>query len=58
MRFLSLIPPSRSCRSRRVDDQRYAVGKITKLLHKAYRQEVNAYVANVRAEGPSLWGYE
>ncbi len=40
----------------KVDDQIYAVGDITKLLHKAYRQEVNAYVANVKAEGPSLWG--
>ena len=42
----------------RVDDHRYAVGNITKLLRKAYRQEVNAYVANVKAEGPSLWGHE
>ena len=39
----------------KVDDQIYPAGKITKLLHKAYRQEVEAYVANVRAEGPSLW---
>ena len=42
----------------RVDDEEYVVGDITKLLNKAYREEVNAYVANVRAEGPSLWGYE
>jgi branched-chain amino acid aminotransferase len=42
----------------KVDDQVYAVGNITKLLHKAYRKEVNAYVANVKAEGPSLWGHE
>jgi branched-chain amino acid aminotransferase len=42
----------------KVDDQKYAVGNIIKLLHKAYREEVNAYVANVKAEGPSLWGYE
>jgi branched-chain amino acid aminotransferase len=42
----------------KVDDQVYAVGNITKLLHKAYRKEVNAYVANVKAEGPSLWGLE
>lgn len=42
----------------KIDDQVYAVGNITKLLHKAYRQEVNAYVANVKAEGPSLWGHE
>ena len=41
----------------KVDDQKYAVGGITKLLHKAYRQEANAYVAHVKAEGPSLWGY-
>jgi branched-chain amino acid aminotransferase len=42
----------------RVDDQKYTVGNITKLLHKAYRDEVNAYVANIKSEGPSLWGYE
>jgi branched-chain amino acid aminotransferase len=42
----------------RVDDQQYTVGNITKLLHNAYRDEINAYVANVKAEGPSLWGYE
>lgn len=41
----------------KIDDQVYAVGKITKLLHKAYRKEVNAYVANIKAEGPSLWGH-
>ncbi|MDI6890121.1 MAG: aminotransferase class IV [Thermodesulfovibrionales bacterium] len=49
---LELMPVSK------VDDQKYAVGNITKLLHKAYREEVNVYVANVKAEGPSLWGYE
>ena len=42
----------------KVDDKEYIVGDITKLLHKAYREEVNAYVVNVKAEGPSLWGYE
>ncbi|MBM4136076.1 MAG: branched-chain amino acid aminotransferase [Nitrospira sp.] len=42
----------------KVDGQKYAIGNMTKLLHKAYRTEVNAYVANVKAEGPSLWGYE
>ncbi|HYA11682.1 MAG TPA: aminotransferase class IV [Thermodesulfovibrionales bacterium] len=42
----------------KVDDRKYAVGNITKLLHKAYREEVNTYVTNVKAEGPSLWGYE
>jgi len=39
----------------KVDDQIYPAGKMTRLLHKAYRHEVEAYVANVRAEGPSLW---
>jgi branched-chain amino acid aminotransferase len=42
----------------KVDNQKYAVGNITKLLHKAYREEVNTHVTNVKAEGPSLWGYE
>lgn len=42
----------------KIDDQKYAVGNITKLLHQAYREEVNAYVENVKTEGPSLWGYE
>ena len=42
----------------KVDDQKYAVGNITKLLHQVYREEVNAYVENVKTEGPSLWGYE
>ena len=49
---LEIMPVSK------VDDQRYTVGNITKLLHKAYRKEVRAHVANTRAEGPSLWGYE
>lgn len=42
----------------KVDDKEYVVGDIAKLLLKAYREEVNAYVANVKTEGPSLWGYE
>lgn len=42
----------------KVDDQKYTVGNITQLLYKAYREEVIAYVKNVKAEGPSLWGYE
>jgi branched-chain amino acid aminotransferase len=42
----------------KVDDQKYTVGNITNVLHKAYREEVHAYVANVKAEGPALWGYE
>jgi branched-chain amino acid aminotransferase len=40
----------------KVDDKVYPVGNTAKLLHKAYRQEVNAHVSNVKAEGPSLWG--
>ena len=34
----------------KVDDQKYAVGNITQLLHKTYREEVNVYVANVKKE--------
>ncbi len=41
-----------------IDNQKYAVGKITKLLHHAYREEVSAYVANIKTEEPSIWGYE
>ncbi|MDP2167508.1 MAG: branched-chain-amino-acid transaminase [Thermodesulfovibrionales bacterium] len=41
-----------------VDDARYAVGGITRLLHKAYRQEVKAYVEHMKAQGPSIWGYD
>ena len=40
----------------KIDDQIYPVGSISKLLRKIYRQEVNAYIVNVKAEGPSLWG--
>jgi branched-chain amino acid aminotransferase len=40
----------------KVDSQKYTVGKISRLLRTFYRQEVNAYVSNVRAAGPSLWG--
>jgi branched-chain amino acid aminotransferase len=40
----------------KVDDKVYPVGNTAKLLHKAYRQEVNAFISNVKAEGPSLWG--
>jgi branched-chain amino acid aminotransferase len=42
----------------KIDDREYAVGYMTKLLHRAYRGEANAYVAKVKTEGPSLWGYE
>lgn len=40
----------------KIDDQKYAVGNISKLLRTIYRQEINAYITNVKAEGPSLWG--
>lgn len=39
-----------------VDSQTYPVGKIARLLRKIYRRGVNAYISNVKAEGPSLWG--
>jgi len=42
----------------RIDGVTYRVGEVGKLLRKAYREEVAAYVANVKAAGPSLWGYE
>lgn len=41
----------------RVDDRNYGVGPVARLLLKTYRQEVRAHVANVRASGPSIWGY-
>ncbi len=40
----------------KVDDRSYAEGKIAKLLRKAYKQEVRAYVSDIKSEGPSLWG--
>jgi branched-chain amino acid aminotransferase len=40
----------------KVDDRPYPVGKISRLLRKLYRQEVNARIANIKSEGPSLWG--
>ncbi len=42
----------------RIDGVTYRVGEVGKLLRRAYREEVAAYVANVKAAGPSLWGYE
>jgi branched-chain amino acid aminotransferase len=42
----------------KVDSRIYPVGQITKRLQKAYRQEVQSYVAHVKAEGPSLWGQD
>jgi branched-chain amino acid aminotransferase len=41
--------------ARRVDKAEFKVGEISKLLLKKYRQEVNAYVKEKKAEGPSLW---
>jgi branched-chain amino acid aminotransferase len=37
---------------------RYHAGGVAKLLHRAYRGEVRAYVRNMKGSGPSLWGYE
>jgi branched-chain amino acid aminotransferase len=41
--------------ARRVDKTEFNVGEISKLLLKKYRQEVNGYVKEKKAEGPSLW---
>jgi branched-chain amino acid aminotransferase len=41
--------------ARRVDKTEFKVGEISKLLLKKYRQEVNGYVKEKKAEGPSLW---
>jgi branched-chain amino acid aminotransferase len=40
----------------KIDKSQYNVGNVAKFLHKVYRQEVNAYVANLKAEEPSIWG--
>jgi branched-chain amino acid aminotransferase len=40
----------------KIDDRTFAVGNIAKLLRKLYRKEVEAYISDVKAEGPSLWG--
>jgi branched-chain amino acid aminotransferase len=40
----------------KIDDRTYAVGNIAKFLHRLYREEVKAYISDVKAEGPSLWG--
>jgi branched-chain amino acid aminotransferase len=39
----------------RIDDRRFPVGNITKLLRTIYQQEVNAYIADIKSTGPSLW---
>lgn len=41
-----------------LDEVSYNVGEVGKLLRKTYREEVKAYVRNMRGRGPSLWGYE
>jgi len=40
----------------KIDDRTYPVGKIAGLLRTLYRQEANAYIANIKSEGPALWG--
>lgn len=42
----------------RVDEVDFNIGEVSKLLRKAYRDDVMAYVANIKGSGPSLWGYE
>lgn len=42
----------------RVDNTRFRTGEATKLLLRAYRKEIKAYIANVKSSGPSLWGYQ
>mgnify|MGYP000515984563 CR=1 FL=1 len=39
----------------RVDDRIVPVGDIAKLLRTLYQREVNAYVADIKSKGPSLW---
>lgn len=39
----------------KVDDRRYAIGETAKLLRKLYRDEVSAYVSDIKSKGPSLW---
>ncbi len=43
---------------RRVDSTEYRVGDVSRLLRKAYKDEVAAYVKNAVGRGPSLWGQE
>jgi branched-chain amino acid aminotransferase len=40
----------------KIDEQRYPMGSMSKLLRKIYRQEVKACITNTKAEGPSIWG--
>ncbi len=41
-----------------VDSITYSVRQFARLLRKLYRREVDAYISNIKAEGPSLWGLE
>jgi branched-chain amino acid aminotransferase len=40
-----------------VDDVGYGIGETTKLLMKEYKKDVEVYVSDAKASGPSLWGY-
>ncbi len=42
----------------RIDERVFPVGRISRLLRTAYRNEVRAYCAHVKAKGPSLWAEE
>jgi branched-chain amino acid aminotransferase len=39
----------------RVDEQPFRVGEIAKFLRSRYQKEVNAYIADMKSKGPSLW---
>ncbi len=41
-----------------VDDVRYKVGDVTKLLRSVYGKEVVSYIKNATGRVPSIWGYE
>lgn len=40
---------------RRINNKKYQIGEVSRLLLKKYRQEVNNYVREKKAEGPSIW---
>lgn len=42
----------------KVDDTKYEIGEVVRLLRKTYRDEVAAYVKEKAGSGPSLWGHE
>lgn len=41
----------------RLNEIRYKVGRIVKLLRSAYRREVEAYIKNAVGSDPSIWGH-